>query len=93
MKKLSLVLGLCLLFTLGLSAETATISNVLNVIEEDAVRLKILQQANDALKDDGKLYITVFEGNKSGVGEPTTKGYQLNKPLSEYLEEVKKVFA
>jgi len=73
-------------------SDTATISNVLNVIEEDAVRLKILQQANDALKDDGKLYITVFEGNKSGVGEPTTKGYQLNKPLSEYLEEVKKVF-
>jgi len=73
-------------------ADTATINNVLNVIAERDNQLKVLHQAKNALKPKGKAYISVYEGNKTGVGKPTSKGFQHNKSTKEYLDLVKEVF-
>lgn len=75
-------------------SDTATIFNVLNVIQDATNRQKVLRQAADALKDDGKVYIQVYEGKPAnrGVPQATRDGWQENRPLAEYLEEVREVF-
>jgi len=77
----------------GKPADTATVSNVLNVIPDEANQLKTLETAYKSLKDDGEVFITVYEGNKSGVGKATgSDQFQQNKKLSGYLDTVRKVF-
>lgn len=73
-------------------ADTATLSNVLNVIKEPEVRLNVLQNISNLVKPDGTLYITVYEGNGSGEEGPTKAGYQLNRKTRDYLEEIQEVF-
>ena len=80
------------LYTHG-GADTCTISNVLNVIDEKLDRLIALQIAKTLMKSKGMAFITVYEGDKSGVGGRTGKDqWQNNLPLSAYLDEVKEVF-
>lgn len=69
---------------------SCTLSNVLNVIKEEEVRLKILREISHFyLKRGCPLYITVYEGDKTGVGKETKKGcWQNNKKLSSYVKEV-----
>ena len=73
--------------------DSCTISNVLNVIMEPDVRTDTLRFAKAVLKSGGSCFITVYEGDKSGVGR-VTKGncYQNNKRLAEYIDEVRNVF-
>jgi SAM-dependent methyltransferase len=73
-------------------ADTATLANVLNVIYEEDVRQGVLKEIKKYLKTGGKLYICVYEGDKSGVGKETNKGWQENRKLSSYLPEVQNVF-
>jgi hypothetical protein len=73
-------------------SDTVTISNVLNVIKEPEARELVLLNAIDALKPGGTVYITIYEGDGSGVGKETSKGYQLNKKTVEYKDEIKKLF-
>lgn len=73
-------------------ADTATCSNVLNVIKEPEVRLNVLTNISKLVKDGGKVYITVYEGSGKGNEGPTKAGYQLNRRTADYLEEVQKVF-
>lgn len=74
------------------SADTATIANVLNVIEEKPAREELLQFIQKSIKPGGSAYFGIYEGNKSGVGAPTKKGYQRNLPTDAYLEEISKYF-
>lgn len=69
-------------------------NNVLNVIMEHYHRKTILLLALIALKDKGELYISVYEGDKSGEGKATqnNQSWQNNMRLKEYLNEVKAVF-
>lgn len=76
----------------GGNADTATINNVLNVIEDEANQLKVLNQAKDAVKKDGEIFISVYQGKGDGVGKATSKGFQQNKKVTEYLDLVKQVF-
>lgn len=76
----------------GGNADTATINNVLNVIEDEANQLKVLNQAKDAVKKDGEVFISVYQGKGDGVGKVTSKGYQQNKKAADYLDLVKQVF-
>ena len=76
----------------GGKADTATISNVLNVIKEPENRLRVINQAYDALKPGGTAYIKVYAGDLSGIGKPTSSGWQENRKISTYLEEVRSVF-
>lgn len=73
-------------------ADTATLSNVLNVIKEEEVRINVLYNVKKLLKPGGILYITVYEGIKGREAGETKAGYQLNRPTAEYLEEVQLVF-
>jgi len=82
-----------LLVANGGLADTATLANVLNVIKERCDRIEALKLASRAVGDTGVCYITVYEGNRSRRGKRTSKGWQHNKPLRFYLDEVKEVFA
>ena len=74
-------------------ADTASLFNVLNVIKEPEYRYEALQTAHSTLKPGGKIYISIYEGDKSGQGKKTKKdSWQNNHPTSAYLDEVKKVF-
>ena len=74
-------------------ADTVTISNVLNVIAEPEARLTVLRNAKKLVKPGGNVYITVYEGNKSGEGTETKSGYQLNKSTADYIDEIASVFS
>ncbi|MEA4947046.1 MAG: LPD38 domain-containing protein [Oscillospiraceae bacterium] len=82
-------------------SDTVTISNVLNVIKEQSGRDEVLANAADAVKPGGTVYITVYEGNKSGTGKYTqfnkaTKepaSWQENRLTISYLKEVRKYFS
>lgn len=74
-------------------ADTITISNVLNVIAEPEARLTVLRNAKKLVKPGGNVYITVYEGNKSGEGTETKSGYQLNKSTADYIDEIASVFS
>ena len=70
-----------------------TISNVLNVIDDPNARRMLLQKAWLALKDGHFCFITVYEGDKSGIGRKTKNDcWQNNMRLREYLDEVHEVF-
>lgn len=74
-------------------ADTITCSNVLNVIKEPKVRLNVISNIYKLLKPEGIAYFSVYEGDRSSVGKETTKGYQLNKPIVEYVSEVEQLFS
>lgn len=71
-------------------ADTCTISNVLCVIEDPNERKQVLEFAKE--HTSGMVYITVYEGDKSGVGNKTRDGYQNNREIEDYLEEIMEVF-
>ena len=73
-------------------ADAVVCSNVLNVIAEPAARKAVLKNMYNLCKSGAPIYITVYEGNKSGQGAETKAGYQLNKATAGYLEEIAEVF-
>lgn len=73
-------------------ADTATCSNVLNVIKEPEVRKNVLENISKIVKPGGKVYITVYEGSGKGDEGPTKAGYQLNRKTADYLDEIREVF-
>ena len=73
-------------------ARNVVCSNVLNVIKEDEIILGILRHIYSLMDKNGYLYIKVYERDKSGVGCKTTKGWQRNQKLSEYIPFIEKAF-
>lgn len=73
-------------------ADTATCSNVLNVIKEPEVRQNVLKNISKLVKSGGTVYITVYEGKGNNAEGPTKSGYQLNRKTADYLEEIQQVF-
>ncbi len=73
-------------------ADSATLSNVLNVIKEPEIRLEVLNNIKSLLKPGATLYITVYEGTGKGDSGETKAGYQLNKKTADYVEEISQVF-
>lgn len=73
-------------------ADTCTLSNVLNVVKEKEIRQEILENIKELLKDDGSLYITVYEGTGNADERVTKAGYQLNRKTKDYIEEIEDVF-
>lgn len=74
-------------------ADTVTCNNVLNVIKEPEVRLNVIKNCYKLLKRKGMCYFLTYEGNKSGVGEKTSKGWQENRKTDTYLSEIESVFS
>ena len=63
-------------------------SNVLNVIKEDSAMMNVLNQIYNYAANNTDVYITIYEGNKSGVGSETSKGYQRNSKLNKYKDYI-----
>jgi hypothetical protein len=65
-------------------------SNVLNVIDTDTDVIEVLDSLYLLLDSDGTCYITVYEGDKSGIGRVTKDDcYQRNQPLQWYVDFIK----
>lgn len=76
-------------------ADTATLSNVLNVIKEDHIRREVLEDVHSMLKQNGTLFIYVHEGTKADQemgARQTTKGWQNFRKVGTYLDEVQEYF-
>ena len=74
-------------------ADVGICSNVLNVIREPAVRLEILENLKKWVDPEGgRIYITVYEGDKSSKGKKTRCGWQSNRPAKNYMREIRRVF-
>lgn len=73
-------------------ADYIVCANVLNVIEEDEIILDILEHIKSLIHEDGKIYIQIYESDKSGQGEVTTKGYQRNQRTITYRSLIQEVF-
>jgi hypothetical protein len=72
---------------------TVTVSNVLNVLKGKEKKDFALFTAERYLKKGGIVYISVYEGNKSGKGKMTKKDcWQENKTLKAYLPMVRRYF-
>jgi len=71
---------------------TATIPNVLNVIAETSARDNVILQAARAIKPEGVAYFQIYEGDGSGSGRKTSKGFQNNKKTADYVEEIRQHF-
>lgn len=65
-------------------------SNVLNVILEDEVIFEILDNIYEIANKNTIILISIYEGDKSSIGKETTKGYQKNMKLKEYLKYLNK---
>ena len=70
--------------------DTVVCANVLNVIED-------YTEMYDALEDimrvvNGKAFFSIYEGDRSGIGKVTTKGYQRNEKAVNYEPILKKFF-
>jgi SAM-dependent methyltransferase len=74
-------------------ADTASMFNVLNVIKEPEYRMDALQTAHKTLKPGGRIFIGIYEGDRSGVGKKTkADSWQNNMTTAAHLPEVRKVF-
>ena len=74
--------------------ETSTIANVLNVIKEDDVILDVLRKSKEKAP---VTYISVYAGDRSGVGRMTKdnngkKCWQRNQKLKDYVPLIEQVF-
>lgn len=69
-----------------------TSSNVLNVIKEEEVRLNILRNMQLMAKDGATIYFVIYEGNRSGIGAYSGKGWQNHRRAADYLGEIQQVF-
>lgn len=68
------------------------LNNVLNVIAEDSILMSVLNQVYDYAGEDTDVYITIYEGDKSGVGKVTTKGYQRNQKVVNFKDYICEFF-
>lgn len=62
-------------------------SNVLNVIAEDAKVDEVVWDIARLARNKSKVIFAIYEGDKSGKGKVTTKGYQRNQKTAYYLEK------
>ena len=70
--------------------DTATLSNVLNVIQKREDRIAVLKFVRNNIKHYGRVFITCYNSGKHGVSK---KGCWQNAwPLSKYAEELQEVF-
>lgn len=71
---------------------TVTVSNVLNVIEDDDAVALVILQAHIGVRRGGTAYFTFYEGNRSGTGRETIMGWQRNTRFKDYLPLINDVF-
>lgn len=65
-------------------------SNVLNVIMEDEVIDEVLRDILRYAKE--KVLFAIYEGDRSGIGKETTRGWQRNQKVAEYIAMIERHF-
>jgi hypothetical protein len=71
----------------------ATVSfSVLNVISDHQARQDHIQLCQTMLKTGGHAVFKVWQGDGTGIGRQTTSGYQSNRNISTYVDEIRNVF-
>ena len=60
-------------------------ANVLNVLTDDLLAL-VIGQLKTLCKSGAVVNVGIYEGDKSGNGNPTKKGYQRNERAKEYIK-------
>ena len=66
-----------------------TLSNVLNVIAEKEERINLVKEW---LKPTVTMYISIYEGNRSGISRVTKKDcHQMNQRKQYYVDELKEI--
>lgn len=73
-------------------ADIVVCANVLNVIKEDYILEDILLNLLKYVKYNGIIYVQIYQGNGSGVGKITTKGYQRNEKVRCYYNLIKSIY-
>lgn len=73
-------------------ADTVSVNNVLNVIDDDDTIKMVVNDAFSILKSGGKGYFKIYEGNTSGQSAPTSNGYQRNQKTEFYIPFVSSIF-
>lgn len=69
----------------GAQYDIVLCANVLNVIRENDVIIDVIRNAIFHTKKGGFTAFTVYEGDKTGNGRITTKGYQRNELTQRYM--------
>lgn len=69
-------------------------ANVLNVIENPIERYEVLKDLSSLISGakGATVAIQIYEGDKSGIGRETSKGYQLNRKRADYYNEIREHF-
>lgn len=73
-------------------ANTASVFNVLNVLDCQYSQDRVIALARLSLKQNGIALFQIYCGDKSGVGKQTICGFQANKKLFEYLPSINQHF-
>ena len=76
-------------FVIGIGgSHSVTLSDVLNVIPSWRDRDAVLYYSKFLARKSAPIYIGVYEGDKSGVGKMTDKGWQANLEIGEYEKAI-----
>lgn len=67
-------------------------SNVLNVIAEPEVIRNVVETIKHLAKNKAKVVFAIYEGDKTGKGKVTTKGYQRNQKTADYMKLINEYF-
>ena len=71
-------------------SDIVILSNVLNVIDCAAVRAAVVRDCVDHMSREGVLYITVYDGDRSGIGKQTgPDAWQENRRTADYVDEIR----
>lgn len=73
-------------------AHSGTILNVLNVIPTQEERMETFEVMLRYIRADSAVVVGVYKGLGDGVLRRTSRGWQLNQPLSFYMEEIEAAF-
>lgn len=67
-------------------------SNVLNVIAEPEIIHDVIENIRQLAGKKAKVIFAIYEGDKTGKGKVTTKGYQRNQKTTDYLNIINNYF-
>ena len=78
--------------TWGDAPDIIMLNNVLNVVKEKFIIEHIVRQVYNYAGENTDVYITIYEGDKSGIGKVTSKGYQRNEKVNNYIDYISEWF-
>lgn len=69
-------------------ADTVTVNNVLNVIAEPEAIAQVIAQAANGLRSGGEARFLIHEGDGTGAGRQSSKGWQRHEKASAFIGAV-----